>query len=142
MKNKVFAAIAAGSLSMYGSAGFWCNNGNQTINPILFVSILAAIVLAPIAVIISAYLWTRRMPQQRVGGKGVLWLLISASCFVGFLLWLTCGEKILIGKPFALISGLLMACSAAALVYAVTCFTLTVFKKNRRNVVCQDCSDD
>ncbi|MBR5370999.1 MAG: hypothetical protein IK130_02170 [Oscillospiraceae bacterium] len=136
MKNKIFATMAAGGLSSYGIAGFWSNLGNETIHPVLFASMLTAMVLAPVAVIIAACLRTSRMPQQRIGGKGVLWLLLSAVSFIGFWLWLTHGGSLAGGKLFALISGLLLACSAATLVYAVTCFILAVSKKNRQNSIC------
>ncbi|MBP0986689.1 MAG: hypothetical protein J6S92_00165 [Oscillospiraceae bacterium] len=135
MRNKVFAAMASAVLSVYGIAGFWSNLGNETISPVLFASILAAMVLAPIAVIVFSCLRSGGMSKQRIGGAGVLSLLLSAVSFVGFWFWLSTGDMLASVVPHALISGLFLSCSAAALVYAVTCFILAVFKRNRRNTV-------
>ena len=136
MKNKVFAAMASATLSVYGITGFWSNLGNETIHPVLFATILAALVLAPFAVIVFACLRSSRMPKQRIGGAGVLSLMLSAVSFVCFWLWLSFGGMYAAGMSHALIGGLFLSCSAAALVYAVTCFILAAVKRNRRNTVC------
>ena len=130
--KKAFSTIAALGLSFYGAAGFWSNIGNETIHPLHYASIIAAMILAPFAILLSAVLLTKETPKKSIGKAGFVSLIISALSFAGFKLWLFNSDRINVsGKTFALIAGLILALAAAAALYAVFLFIIAAVRKDR-----------
>ena len=129
MKHNTAAIIAAFCFALYGAAGFWVNLGNETIAPALFASIIAALILAPPAIIFSAYRQTKEMQKKSIVKAGGLCLAGAAVSLLAFAACLSLSNRIDIGKLHAVNSGILLACGAAAMFYAVSFLILAAVKK-------------
>ena len=129
MKNNTAATIIALCFALYGVAGFWANLGNETISSALFASIIAALILAPLAIIFSTYRQTKEMQKKSIVKAGVICLAAAAVSLLAFAAWLSVSNRIEIGKLCTVISGVLLACGAAAIIYAASFLTLAAAKK-------------
>lgn len=127
--NKFAATISALCLAIYGAAGFWIHIGNETMSPVLFATILAAMILAPFAIIYSAFRLTKDMQKNGMAKAGLVSLAAAAVSLTGFGLWLSAGRRMENGTLFAVIGGVLLACGAAAAVYAVCFFIFAAVRK-------------
>ena len=127
--NKNAATIAALCFALYGVAGFWVNLGNEMIFPALFASIIAALILAPLAIIFSTYRQTKKMQKKSIVKAGIMCLAAAAVSLLAFVAWLSVSNRMETGKLYTAISGVLLACGAAAAIYAVSFLILAAVKK-------------
>jgi len=129
MKNKVAITISALCVSLYGLAGFWLNLGNETIEPVLFASIIAANVIALILIIISAYSWSKEQLCKNTVRNGVICLILSAICFAVFAVLSANEEHIGAGKDYSFIMAVFVALGIASVLYSVSFMLFSAIKK-------------
>ena len=91
--NKFAATIFALCLAICGAAGFWIHIGNETMSPVLFAAILAAMILAPFAIIYLAFRLTKDMQKNGMAKAGLVSLAAAAVSLTGFGLWLSAGRR-------------------------------------------------
>ncbi len=125
MKEKLLIIITL-LLTFYGVTGFWANIGNQTINIALFLTIIIALILAPLAVIISTYCLTKYADKGKILLSGVLNLIISAIDFVILSIWFNRGADICTGFSYAIISGMIISLGSLLLISSITLFIIAV----------------
>lgn len=106
MKSKIAITISAFCVSLYGLVGFWINIGNETIKPVLFVSIMAANVIA-------------------------LLLIISALCFAVWAVLLANSDYIENSKLYSLIIAVFIASGTMSIVYSISFILISFFIKHK-----------
>ena len=126
MKNKSTIVIPTLLIAFYGLIGFWINIGNETINPILFISIMSAIIIAPIAIVFSSYISTKGTESKTIVKAGAICFAVALIAFVGFIF--LSGE---IGKMPAIISGVILASSPVSLLYAISFIVIALVKREK-----------
>ena len=128
MKNKSTIVIPTLLIAFYGLIGFWINIGNETINPILFISIMSAIIIAPIAIVFSSYISTKGTETKTIVKAGAICFAVALIAFVGFIFLLLSGE---IEKMPAIISGVILASSPVSLLYAISFIVIALVKREK-----------
>lgn len=120
--NKLIVIITAFVLTLYGVTGFWMNIGNETMNPVLFATIIAALVLAPIAIAISAYQRTKDAETKKSVRSGMISLVLSAVSFAALAIMLINSDNIGSGKVYDIASGVILALGSLFIVNSACVF--------------------
>lgn len=120
--NKLIVIITAFVLTLYGVTGFWMNIGNETMNPVLFATIIAALVLAPIAIALSAYQRTKDAETKKSVRSGMISLVLSAVSFAGLAFMLINSDNIGSGKVYDIASGVILALGSLFIVNSACVF--------------------
>lgn len=129
--NKLTVTILALALTLYGVIGFWVNIGNETMNPVLFATIVAALVLAPVGIAISAYQRTKDAETKKSVRTGVISLVLSAVSFAGLAILLVNSDNIGSGKVYDISSGAILALGSLLIVNSACIFLMAVINRNK-----------
>lgn len=131
MKSKIAITISAFCVSLYGLVGFWINIGNETIKPVLFVSIMAANVIALLLIILSAYNWSKKQLRKNTLKNGFKCLIISALCFAVLAVLLANSDYIENSKLYSLIIAVFIASGTMSIVYSISFILISFFIKHK-----------
>ncbi len=131
MKNNTAITISALCVSLYGLAGLWINLGNETIAPVLFASFIAAIVIALILIVISAYILSKEQERKNTIKYGVKCLILSVICFAVFAVLSANSDHIDNNEVYSLSTAVLIAFGTASFVYSVLFMIFAVFRKHK-----------
>lgn len=129
--NKLTVTILALALTLYGVIGFWVNIGNETMNSVLFATIVAALVLAPVGIAISAYQRTKDAETKKSVRSGVISLVLSAVSFAGLAILLVNSDNIGSGKVYDISSGAILALGLLLIVNSACIFLMAVINRNK-----------
>lgn len=132
MVKKILLLLIAILFTFYGVVGFWINIGNQALNPIIFATIMIALILAPITIIFSLYYYTKNIKIKTVAVSSELSLIFSLIDFAVFYFWLSKSDTIFEIKVCNLISGVLIALGLFLLLSSLVLFIIASIKNKKQ----------
>lgn len=124
---KKISIITALMLTFYGVLGFWINIGNETLNSVVFVTIIIALILSPFAIAISVYRLSKDTNGKKIITLGIYGTIISAIDFLVLVIWFNKGNSN--NSMYSVISGAIIALGVFMIISSATLFIITIKKK-------------
>lgn len=124
---KKISIITALMLTFYGVLGFWINIGNETLNSVVFVTIIIALILSPFAIAISVYRLSKDTNGKKIITLGIYGTIISAIDFLVLVIWFNKGNSN--NSMYSVISGAIIALGVFMIISSATLFIITIRKK-------------
>ncbi|MBE6843460.1 MAG: hypothetical protein E7510_11635 [Ruminococcus sp.] len=124
---KKISIITALMLTFYGVLGFWINIGNETLNSVVFVTIIIALILSPFAIAISVYRLSKDTNGKKIITLGIYGTIISAIDFLVLVIWFNKGNSN--NSMYSVISGTIIALGVFMIISSATLFIITIRKK-------------